>query len=153
MGAFVGRDVVVEFSIADEANKPATSAYKVLGMMRDKNISASWDTADTTADKSPDFTRTSLVTFKQVTFSGGGVSYTEDAFNQDAFEKHVIEPPAATGHQPKVWLRVTYPSGKIYEGPFIVNQFDSAAPYADAATWKINAQSNGAVTLTLPTAP
>jgi hypothetical protein len=43
-------------------------------MMRAKGISTSWDTADTTADQSPGFTRTSLVTFKSVEFSGDGVT-------------------------------------------------------------------------------
>lgn len=148
MGAHVGRDVIVEFAIADEATPPETDAYKVLGMMRDKNLSTTWDTVDTTADKSPNFTKTSLVTFKNVEFSGGGVSYSEAVHNQALLEAHVVNPPQATGHQPKAWFRLTYPGGKKYTGPFIVSEWSNASPYADAATWTIKAASNGDVTLT-----
>ncbi|MFD2756389.1 phage tail tube protein [Comamonas terrae] len=150
MGAHVGRDVKVEFALKDEATVPQDADYKILGMMRAKSINTSWDTVDTTADKSPNFTKTSLVTFKNVEFSGDGVSYDDEVHNQEALEAHVVSPPQDTGKQPKVWLRVTYPSGKKYTGPFIVSAWSNDSPYANEATWSISAQSNGDVVLTLP---
>jgi TP901-1 family phage major tail protein len=148
MGAHVGRDVLVEFALAAEDANPAGLTYLNLGMMRGKSMKTSWDTADTTADDSPDFTKSSLVTFKNVEFSGDGVSYDDAIFNQEALEAHVVSPGPATGNQPKVWFRLTYPSGKTYEGPFIVSEWSNDSPYSDAATWSITASSNGQVVLT-----
>lgn len=148
MVAHVGRDVLVDFAIADEDANPDLLTFINLGMMRGKSIKTSWDTADTTADDSPDFTKTSLVTFKNVEFSGDGVSYDDAVYNQEALEAHVVSPGSATANQPKVWFRLTYPSGKKYTGPFIVSEWSNDSPYADAATWSITASSNGNVVLT-----
>lgn len=148
MTAHVGRDVLVDFAIADEDANPALLTFINLGMMRGKSMKTSWDTADTTADKSPDYTKTALVTFKNVEFSGDGVSYDDAVFNQETLEAHVVSPGPATVNQPKVWFRLTYPSGKKYEGPFIVSEWSNDSPYADAATWSLTASSNGNVVLT-----
>lgn len=147
MGAHTGRDVLIEFAIGDENASPGSLTWKTLGMMRDKGMKVQWDTADTTATDSPEFTRTNLVTFKQVEFSGDGVSYTDAVYNQAELKAHVFSPGAATANQPKAWLRETSPDGVI-EGPFIVSSWDTRSPYADAATWSITAMSNGAVTYT-----
>lgn len=148
MGAFTGRDVLVEFAIADENALPAGLAYKRLGMMRGKSMKTSWDTADTTADQSPQFTKTALVTFKSMEFSGDGVSYTDALYNQSEFKVNTVSPGIATANQPKAWLRMTDPDGGKYEGPFIVTEWSDERPHADAATWSISATSNGAVTFT-----
>lgn len=148
MGAHVGRDVLVEFSLAAEDANPSGLTWLDLGMMRGKSIKTGWDMADTTADDSPDYTKTSLVTFKNVEFSGDGVSYDDAIYNQETLEAHVVSPGSATLGQPKVWFRLTYPSGKIYTGPFIVSEWSNDSPYSDAATWSITASSNGNVVLT-----
>jgi predicted secreted protein len=145
---FVGRDVVVNFAIGLESVDPGTLTFKRLGMMRGKTMKTSWDTVDTTADQSPAFTKTNLVTFKMVEFSGDGVSYGEAAANQKEFKAHVISPGSGTGNQPKVWLQLIDPDGDQYEGPFIVNEWSDERPYADAATWSMNAMSNGDVAYT-----
>lgn len=147
MPAFVGRDVTVEFALSDETVAIGSLSWLTLGMMRGKTFNTSWETADTTADDSPAYTKTQLVTFKNVEFSGDGVTYTDAAFNQAAFKAHVINPPAGTGNQPKVWFRLTAPDG-VTVGPFIVTEWNEERPYADAATWSITAMSNGAVTFT-----
>lgn len=147
MPAFTGRDVLVEFAIGLEAADPGTLTFKDVGMMRQKDFNVSWDTADTTADKSPDFTRTSLVTFKAIEFSGDGVSYTDTVHNQAELEAHVYSPGIATNRQPKVWFRLTFPDC-IFVGPFIVSEWSKGAAYDDAVTWSMTANSNGAVTRT-----
>lgn len=146
MVAFVGRDVLVEYAVGLETATPASLTYKVLGMMRGKELSASWDSADTTGDKSEAFTRTSLVTFKSVEFSGDGVTYTDDVHNQIDFESNVVNPPVETNYQPKFWLRITYPN-KVYTGPFLVTEFTNSTAFDAEATWSISASSNGAVVL------
>jgi predicted secreted protein len=147
MSADVGRNVTVEFALADENASSGSLVYQRLGMMRGKDISCKWDTVDATADMSPAFTKQNLVTFKMQEFSGDGVAYTDAVYNQKAMKSHVYSPPVGTGYQPKAWLRLTFPDGVI-EGPFIVTEFSNAAPHADVVTFSINAMSNGAVTYT-----
>lgn len=148
MTAFTGRDVLVNFAIADENASPGSLVYKRLGMMRAKSVKTSWDTVDTTADQSPNFTKTNLVTFKSVEFSGDGVSYTDALYNQTEFKGQVISPSAATANQPKVWIQIIDPDGSKYEGPFIVSEWSDDRPYSDTATWSITAMSNGDVAFT-----
>jgi predicted secreted protein len=147
MGAYVGRDVLVEFASGLETANPATLAWKTLGMMRGKELSTKWDEVDTTADASLSQTRTSLCTFKSVEFSGDGVSYDDAVHNQLEFELAFHSPSAAMGRQPKFWLRITYPN-KMYQGPFTVNEFSNSTAYDAEATWSMAAKSNGAVALT-----
>lgn len=146
MGAFTGRDVAVEYAIADENAIVGALVFTRLGMMRGKSMKTGWETVDTTADKSPQFTKTSLVSFKSMEFSGDGVSYDDAVHNQKVLKAHVINPGAGTANQPKVWLRMTDPDGSKYTGPFIITEWSDDRPYADAATWSISASSNGAVT-------
>jgi predicted secreted protein len=145
---FVGRDVEVNFAIAIETADPSTLTFKRLGMMRGKSMKTSWDTVDTTADQSPAFTKTNLVTFKSVEFSGDGVAYGEDVANQKEFKTQAISPGVSTQNQPKVWLQMIDPDGDTYEGPFIVNEWSDDRPHADAATWSMSAMSNGDVKFT-----
>lgn len=146
MGAFTGRDVAVEYAIADENATAGALTFVTLGMMRGKSMKTSWETVDTTADKSPQFTKTSLVSFKSMEFSGDGVSYDDAVHNQKILKTHVINPSVGTANQPKVWLRMTDPDGSKYTGPFIITEWSDDRPHADAATWSISASSNGAVT-------
>lgn len=145
MPAFTGRDVIVEFAIADELAAVGGLSFQRLGMMRAKSISTNWDTADTTADQSPGFTRQSLVTFKAVEFSGDGVSYSDAAYNQKILNAHAVSPGAGTANQPKAWFRLTFPDGSYYRGPFIITSWESANPYDTECTWSITANSNGDV--------
>lgn len=147
MTAFTGRDVLVEFAIADETASSGSLTWQTLGMMRGKSMNVNWDTVDTTADKSTQFTKTSLVTFKSVEFSGDGVSYTDAVHNQATLKAHIYNPGSATANQPKAWIRQTAPDG-VTEGPFIFSEWSSDSPHADAVTWSTKAMSNGAVTFT-----
>lgn len=143
-GAFSGRDVAVFFAIACPNAKPADEEYQALGMMRGKTLSVEWETADATADKSADYTKESLVTYKSVTFSGDGVSRTEEIYNQKALKRHTINPGDATGGQPYVWLKIVSPVD-VTEGPFLCTNFEEEAPHDDAVTWSIECTSAGQV--------
>lgn len=148
MTAMVGRDTVVEFWIAPETADVSAAVWKTLGMMRSKSLSDKWETIDTTADKSPDFTKTSLVSFKAVSFSGDGVTYTEDMYNQDEFSSNVCTVPANKANAGKVWLRISN-ANKVRTGPFIVTEWSEEMPYDGACTWSISAESNGQVKVQL----
>ncbi len=148
MTAFVGRDVTVEFAIAKEDASVGSLSWQTLGMVRSKSPSVKWETADTTADKSPAFTKTNLVTFKQVDFSGDGVSYSDAVHNQKVLKAHVYNPPVGTDYQPKVWWRITEPDGSQTVGPFIVSSWKDDRPHDGPATFSFESMSNGAVTYT-----
>lgn len=143
-GSFLGRDVAVFYAIACPNAKPEESAYKALGMMRGKSLSVEWETADATADKSADYTKESLVTYKSVSFSGDGVSRTEEIHNQKALKRHVINPGETTGAQPYVWLKLVSPLD-VTEGPFLCTSFKEEDPHDDVSTWSIECESAGKV--------
>lgn len=145
-GSFLGRDVAVFYAIACPNAKPDHSDYKALGMMRGKSLSVEWETADATADKSANYTKESLVTYKSVTFSGDGVSRTEEGYNQEALKRHVINPGETTGVQPYVWLKLVSPLD-VTEGPFLCTSFKEEDPHDDVSTWSIECESAGAVTV------
>lgn len=147
MSAFSGRDVAVEFAIGVESATLGALTFKNLGMMRTKSFKVSWETIDTTADDSPEFTKTSLVSFKSVEFSGDGVSYDDALYNQAELEAHIHVPGSTTQNQPKIWLRLTFPDA-VFVGPFIATEWSRDASYTDAGTWSMAASSNGAVTRT-----
>lgn len=145
-GSFLGRDVAVFYAIACPNAKPEESAYKALGMMRGKSLSVEWETADATADKSADYTKESMVTYKSVSFSGDGVSRTEEIHNQKALKRHVINPGETTGAQPYVWLKLVSPLD-VTEGPFLCTSFKEEDPHDDVSTWSIECESAGKVTV------
>lgn len=147
MSAYTGRDVGVEFAIGLETDNPAGLTFKNLGMMRTKQFDVEWATTDTTADDSPDFTETKLVTFKNVSFTGDGVSYEDAIYNQAELEAHVFSPGVSTLNQPKVWLKITFPDA-IFQGPFIISKWGKGASYNEAVTWSMEAMSNGQITRT-----
>lgn len=147
MSAFSGRDVAVEFAIGVETATVGALTFKNLGMMRTKSFKVSWESIDTTADDSPEFTKTSLVSFKSVEFSGDGVSYDDEVYNQSELEAHIHVPGSTTQNQPKIWLRLTFPDA-VFVGPFIATEWSRDASYTDAGTWSMAASSNGAITRT-----
>ncbi|EME5699215.1 hypothetical protein VY440_001104 [Escherichia coli] len=145
-GSFLGRDVAVFYAIACPNAKPSDDDYKALGMMRGKTLSVEWETADATADKSADYTKESMVTYKSVSFSGDGVSRTEEIHNQKALKRHTINPGETTGNQPYVWLKIVSPVD-VTEGPFLCTSFKEEDPHDDVSTWSIECSSAGQVTV------
>lgn len=148
MAKDVGKAVAFEFAIAASTAIPSGLTFTPLGAMRDKSISVKWDTVDFTADDSPGSTKEQGATFKSVDISGSGVSRGPERPNQDILEAHIHNPGAVTGFQPCAWLRLTFPSGKVIRGYFLLSEWSSEAPYADAITWSLTATSNGPSTIT-----
>lgn len=142
-GAFTGRDVAVLYAISCPESQPTADQYKRLGMMRGKTISFEWDTADATGDMSPQNTKENLATYKNVSFSGDGVSRKEAIYNQKALKRHVNN-PTETSNQPYIWLKIVSPMD-ITEGPFMVSSFEEEDPHDDVSTWSIEAASAGSV--------
>lgn len=145
---FVGKNVAVEFSIADETATVGSLTWTRLGAMRGKSMPAKWDTVDATADTSAGTSKEMLATFFGMEFSGDGVAYGEAVSGQKALRAHVMSPPSGTQYQPKAWFRLTEPDGSVTVGPFMLTEFTVEFPYSDVATWSIAATSNGACTYT-----
>ena len=144
---YVGRDVLLEFSLQPPSTDVASLTFERLGMCRGKELALSWDTADATGDTSAAFLKENLATFKSATISGDYVSMASDIENQAAFEDHIITPPAETGYQPFMWLRLTFGTGgRVVTGNFLVNENNSSAPYSDVVTATFSAMSNGELT-------
>lgn len=144
MAKSTGRDFLVSFAVADETASVGSLTFKRLGMLRGKEFNTTWDTVDTTGDTSPDFTRTSLVTFKTVTFSGDAVLDNAALENQAEFQAAVVSPGVSTAYQPKVWFRLQGLEG-TYTGPFLVTSFSQSASFDAERTWSFESTSNGAV--------
>lgn len=143
-GAFTGRDVAVFYAIACPDAQPAAGDYKRLGMMRGKTTSVEWETADATGDQSSAFNQENVVTYKNVSFSGDGVSRKEQIYGQKEIKRHVYNPSSDTSNQPYVWLKIVSPVD-ITEGPFLVSSWQDEDPHDDVATWSIEASSAGSV--------
>ena len=108
-GAYVGREVAVEYSL-NQSTTVIPSDFVVLGAMRAKSFGNEWDTIDVTADNSPGNTRQNLATYKTFNPSGSGISHGDDALNQDALELYVNAP---TNGQPCGWIRITQTNRRI----------------------------------------
>jgi predicted secreted protein len=146
-GAFVGRDVIVSFSL-NQSTTVVPSDFKRLGAVRGKEFGPEWDTVDVTADDSPNQLKENLVTFKTFNISLDGIAREEEIKNQDELEDYIIAP---VNDQPCGWLRIVRPSkggSKTYDVPVLFTSFRITAPYDDGSTWSLEAPSNGAITTT-----
>jgi predicted secreted protein len=150
MGAVAGRSTIIQFAAGLPTANPASLTFKSLGMLNSKTFGMEWDTFDTTADSSPDYTRTSLVSFKAVTIECDGTTYDDDIYNQDEFEDMVVSPGAGTNYQPMAWLKMiqTREDGSTVTrtGPFIVSSFNREEPFDDKSSFSFSAASNGSIT-------
>ncbi len=115
-GAFTGRDVVVYYAIGCPESQPANGDYKRLGMMRGKTVSAEWDTADATADMSAAYTQENLVTYKNISFSGDGVTRKRRCLCAERAEASRLQ-PAGRDQQSAVCLAENHLSKRHYRRP------------------------------------
>ena len=143
-GAFTGRDSALYYCIGCPGNKPVLADYKRLGMMRGKTMEVSWDNADATGDMSAEHTKETLVTYKNVTFSGDGVSRKEAVYNQKEVKRHAYNPSDATNGQPYIWLKFITPID-VTEGCFTITSWSDESPHDDVATWSTECSSTGVV--------
>ena len=148
MSAHDGKTCAVSFSIQPETATPGALAWATLGMMKTKSLKVAWDTADSTADSTPNAAKTAIATRKSVTFSGDGVSYDDAAYNQRTLKAHINAPGVTTQYQPKAWIKMAFESGETYIGPFQITSLSVDTPDADVETWSIEATSNGNVAYT-----
>ncbi|TNF65769.1 Ig domain-containing protein [Streptococcus salivarius] len=139
---YVGKVVVLEYAIACPDVMPAAGDWKRIGAMTGKNMSIEWDTADTTADDSVGSLRENLATFQSLTISGDGMlkaGDNVDALNLKELNKHIVQ-PTATGGQPFVWLRMTYPD-LTFIAPMLMSTFERDAPFDGPATYSLEASA------------
>ncbi|AZV93590.1 hypothetical protein CBF45_07555 [Bordetella sp. J329] len=138
---YVGRDVVLEYSIGCGDVLPASNEWKRLGAMRTKEFSAEWDSTDATADDSIGSLRENLATFLSLTMSGDGTLTLsgDGAANLKEMTKHFLS-PVATGGQPVAWFRMTFPD-LTFTTFMLMSNFSRSAPYDDVATYSMEASS------------
>ncbi|MNZ87978.1 Phage major tail protein 2 [compost metagenome] len=138
---FVGRDVVVEFSIGCGDALPAELEWRRFGAMRTKEWNLGWDTADATDADIVGYLRENMGTFQTLEVSGDGVLKVSGAGAQNLkdIQKHVAN-PAATGGQPVAWFRYTFPD-LTFISFMIITEFSRSAPYDDVATYSYSASA------------
>lgn len=143
---YVGRDILVSFSTDGGSTAPTT--WSRLGMVRDKEMGAEWETVDSTADTSAGNIRTFLTTFQTFNPSFSGVSSLDATANQDDLEKHILSP---VGGQPTGWVKIERPiSGdkvRTYTLPVIFTSFKITGGYDQVVTWALESMATGAVTV------
>ena len=146
MSAHDGKTCAVSFSIAAKTAIVGTLVWSTLGMMKTKSLKATWDTADTTADSTPDSGKTAIATRLSSSFSGDGVSYDDAVHNQLTLKGQFHNPAVATSGQPEAWFKLVYASGESFIGYFLMSSWSDDAPEADAITWSMEAACQGKLT-------
>ncbi len=136
---YVGRDVVLEYSIGCGDALPAPEDWKVFGSLRTKEFNLSWDTTDATDSDSVGALRENLATFQSLSISGDGVCKASGAGAQNLVEitKHVAKPDATDG-QPVAWMRMTFPD-LTFTAFMLFSTLSRAAPYDDVVTYSMEA--------------
>lgn len=138
---FVGKDVVLEYVIGCGEELPTEQDWKRFGSLRTKEFEIAWDTTDATDSDSVGALRENLATFQSMTISGDGVVKASGAGAQNLIDltKHVIQ-PNATGGQPVVWLRMTFPD-LTFIAYMLVSNISRSAPYDDLTTYSFEASA------------
>lgn len=138
---YVGRDVVLEYAIGCGDVLPTAAEWKRVGAMRTKEFSLEWETADSTADDSVGALRSNLATFQSLSISGDGTAKASGNGSASLIEltKHVAN-PAATGGQPVVWMRMTFPD-ITFTAFMILTTMSRSAPYDDVVTFSLEASA------------
>lgn len=136
---YVGKNVLMEYHIGCGDTLPLSSDWKRIGSMRTKEVNTEWDSTDATADDSQGSLRESLATYQTLGISGDGVHkvYGTGAADLTALNKHVLK-PVATGGQPVVWLRITFPDITI-TAFMLMTTFSRSAPHDDVVTYSLEA--------------
>ena len=136
---YVGRDVVLEYSIGCGDEKPLAGAWKRFGSLRTKEFALSWDTTDVTDSDSVGALRENLATFQTLTISGDGIAKASGIGNLVELTKHFVSPTATNG-QPVVWLRMTFPD-LTFTAFMLLSNLSRSAPYDDAVTYSLEAMA------------
>ena len=136
---YVGRDVVLEYSIGCGDEKPLPGAWKRFGSLRTKEFALSWDTTDVTDSDSVGALRENLATFQTLTISGDGIAKASGIGNLVELTKHFVSPTATNG-QPVVWLRMTFPD-LTFTAFMLLSNLSRSAPYDDAVTYSLEAMA------------
>jgi predicted secreted protein len=138
---FPGKDVVLEYVIGCPETLPTEGEWKRFGSLRTKEFEISWDTTDATDADSVGSLRENLATFQTMSISGDGTVKASGAGAANLIEltKHVIT-PAATGGQPAIWLRMTFPD-LTFTAYMLVSTLSRSAPYDDITTFSFEASA------------
>ncbi|WP_121401779.1 phage tail tube protein [Pseudomonas aeruginosa] len=138
---FPGRDVVLEYYIGCGDALPAENDWRRFGSLRTKEFTVEWDTIDATDSDSVGALRENLASFQTLTISGDGTVKASGAGAQNLIDltKHVVKPDA-TGGQPVVWMRMTFPD-LTFTAFMLISNLSRSAPYDDVTTYSFEASA------------
>lgn len=138
---YPGRNVILEYAIGCGDKKPLAGEYKAFGSLRTKEFNLAWDSTDATDSDSIGALRENIATFQTLQISGDGVCRSSGALGENLIEltKHVVKPDA-TGGQPVVWLRMTFPD-LTFEAFMLITTMSRSAPFDDLTTYSFEASA------------
>jgi len=116
MSAFAGRVTAVSFVQAKASDSDKTLAelaamsWNYVGALRGKEGDTSWSPIDVTTSDSPDYTKESIVAFKEETYKADGVARNDEVFNAKLLRTSIRKPDSVLqGGEPYFWLKVVDP--------------------------------------------
>lgn len=134
---YTGRTVIVRIQEGCGDVLPAPLLWKILGSMRQKELTLEWETSDATADDSIGSLRENITTFLNASITGDGVCKAE-GLGADTLKwltKHVAAP---VGGEPVAWVQIIYPDLTFTFFANVTNCGRSGA-YDDVVTWSFEA--------------
>lgn len=146
-GAYIGRDALVEVSLACSDTPPVS--YLALGGTRSLSINGEWGTIDVTSRSSVGAVREKLVDFIEYSGDIDGTVLKGAAGNIKALRTYIWDP--STG-QPKGWVRYTIPDDaggtETLEFPVIFSNFNYDLTYDAESTFSLSWAGDGAPVFT-----
>lgn len=134
---YVGREVAFEFVIGCPDTLPDPGDWLPVGALRTKELSGTWDTVDATADDNASSLRSNLATYQSLEFSADGTCKRADGTlsNQTLLTQHFFN-PTATGGQPAIWARMTFPD-LTFTCFMLLSECSRSAPHDEITTFSL----------------
>lgn len=138
-GKFVGRKAVLEYQILCPEETPVEEDWKRVGAMTTKDLNIEWDLTEADGDDNDSPVMEQLASGLNMTVSGDGYCMKADgsASNQVALTIH-CHTPDATGDQPYIWVRLTYPD-ITFTFPALLNNMSRSGENRSAVTFSFEA--------------
>lgn len=136
---FVGRVAVLEYQILCPEEVPVLGDWKRVGAMTTKDLSIEWDLTEADGDDNEGAVMEQLASALNMTVSGDGLCMKTDnsVSNQIALTLHAHN-PEATGGQPYIWVRLTYPD-LTFTFPALLNSMSRSGENRSSVTFSFEA--------------
>lgn len=152
-GKFVGRLAVLEYQILCPDEVPVVGDWLRVGPMTTRDLNIEWDLTEADGDDNDGAVIEQLASALNMTVSGDGLCMKADSSvsNQIALTLH-CHTPTATGDQPYIWVRLTYPD-ITFTFPALLNNMSRSGENRSSVTFSFEATAVKRGTAVLTVAP